>query len=190
MYDWGYGDFIRQLIQIRRTAGIKADSAIEFHTGFSGLVATVSGSDQQLLIALDSNLGSPGQVASGNFTQALTSDNGQVRIWRTDSAGDGGGDLVSVNFRCDNGTTQWGDSVYAVGNVSQLGNWSAAAAVRLTDTSAYPTWKGSISLPAQQQVEWKCIIRNESNPTQVKTWQAGANNSLTVSAGASTSGSF
>jgi len=190
MYDWGYGDFIRQLIQIRRTAGIKADSAIEFHTGFSGLVATVSGSDQQLLIALDSNLGSPGQVASGNFTQALTSDNGQVRIWRTDSAGDGGGDLVSVNFRCDNGITQWGDSVYAVGNVSQLGNWSAAAAVRLTDTSAYPTWKGSISLPAQQQVEWKCIIRNESNSTQVKTWQAGANNSLTVSAGASTSGSF
>ncbi|HUE93939.1 glucan 1,4-alpha-maltotetraohydrolase domain-containing protein [Pseudomonas sp.] len=190
MYDWGYGDFIRQLIQIRRTAGIKADSAIQFHTGFSGLVATVSGSDQQLLIALDSNLSSPGQVASGNFTEALNSDNGQVRIWRTGTGSGGDGDLVSVNFRCDNGVTQPGDSVYAVGNNSQLGNWSPAAAVRLTDTSAYPTWKGSISLPAQQQVEWKCIIRNESNPTQVKTWQSGTNNSLTVSAGVSTSGSF
>ena len=27
MYDWGYGDFIRQLIQVRRTAGVRAASA-------------------------------------------------------------------------------------------------------------------------------------------------------------------
>ena len=86
--------------------------------------------------------------------------------------------------------TQWGDSVYAVGNVAQLGNWSAAGAVRLSDTSAYPTWKGSIALPADQQLEWKCIVRNESDPAQVKTWQPGGNNSLTVTAGASTAGSF
>ena len=191
MYDWGHGDFIRQLIQIRRAAGVKAASAIQFHDGFSGLVATVSGSQQQLLIALDSNLSSPGQVASGDFTQALNVDGGSIRIWRSGQGGDEEqGELVSVNFRCDNGVTQWGDSVYALGNVAQLGNWSPAGAVRLTDTSAYPTWKGSIALPAGQQVQWKCIVRSESNPTQVKTWQPGGNNSVTVAAGASTAGSF
>ena len=33
-----------------------------------------------------------------------------------------------------------------------------------------------IALPAGQQLEWKCIIRNESDPAQVKTWHecAGA----------------
>ena len=126
----------------------------------------------------------------------MSQDNGQIRIWTTGGSGDNGGDdggdggLVSVNFRCDNGVTQWGDSVYAVGNLTQLGSWNPANAVRLTDVSSYPTWKGSISLPAQQAVEWKCIVRSEANPSQVKTWQPGGNNRLTSAAGASTSGSF
>ncbi|WP_313482909.1 glucan 1,4-alpha-maltotetraohydrolase [Stutzerimonas kunmingensis] len=193
MYDWGYGDFIRQLIQVRRAAGVRADSAISFHSGYSGLVATVSGSQQTLVVALNSDLASPGQVASGSFSEAVNASNGQVRVWRS-GTGDGGGDdggeggLVSVNFRCDNGVTQPGDSVYVVGNVSQLGNWSPASAVRLTDTSAYPTWKGSISLPAGQDVEWKCLIRNEANATLVRQWQGGANNSVTPSEGATTVG--
>jgi len=196
MYDWGYGDFIRQLIQVRRAAGVRADSAISFHEGYSGLVATVSGTQQTLVVALNSNLGSPGQVASGSFSEAVNASNGQVRVWRSGagSGGDNGGGepgaLVSVNFRCDNGVTQPGDSVYAAGNVSQLGNWSPASAVRLTDTSGYPTWKGSISLPAGQNVEWKCLIRNEANATLVRQWQGGANNRLTPSEGTSTVGRF
>nr|7CZJ_A Chain A, Glucan 1,4-alpha-maltotetraohydrolase [Roseateles saccharophilus]7CZJ_B Chain B, Glucan 1,4-alpha-maltotetraohydrolase [Roseateles saccharophilus] len=97
---------------------------------------------------------------------------------------------VNVNFRCDNGVTQMGDSVYAVGNVSQLGNWSPASAVRLTDTSSYPTWKGSIALPDGQNVEWKCLIRNEADATLVRQWQSGGNNQVQAAAGASTSGSF
>jgi len=39
-------------------------------------------------------------------------------------------------------------------------------------------------------VQWKCIIRSESNPTQVKTWQPGGNNAVMVTAGVSTAGSF
>lgn len=195
MYDWGYGDFIRQLIQVRRTAGVRADSAISFHSGYSGLVATVSGSQQTLVVALNSDLANPGQVASGSFSEAVNASNGQVRVWRSGS-GDGGGNdggeggLVNVNFRCDNGVTQMGDSVYAVGNVSQLGNWSPASAVRLTDTSSYPTWKGSIALPDGQNVEWKCLIRNEADATLVRQWQSGGNNQVQAAAGASTSGSF
>jgi glucan 1,4-alpha-maltotetraohydrolase len=190
MYDWGHGDFIRQLIQIRRAAGIKAASAIQFHSSYSGLVATVTGEQQQLVIALGSNLSNPNQVAGGSFTQALNVDNGQVRIWRSGSSGSSGGSQVNVNFRCDNGVTQLGDSVYAVGSSAELGSWNPANAVRLTDTSAYPTWKGVIRLPAQQSLEWKCIIRSESNPTQVKTWQPGANNRLTSAEGATTIGRF
>ncbi|MBU3059744.1 glucan 1,4-alpha-maltotetraohydrolase domain-containing protein [Pseudomonas indica] len=189
MYDWGYGDLIRQLIQIRRGAGVRADSAIQFHAGYSGLVATVTGTSKTLVIALDSNLNDPSQVASGTFSSALNQSNGQIRIWAS-GTGTGGGNLVSVNFRCDNGVTQPGDSVYAVGSAAQLGNWSPAGAVRLTDVSAYPTWKGAISLPAQQTVEWKCIIRSESDPSLVKSWEPGANNSVVTAEGVSTVGSF
>jgi len=190
MYDWGHAPLIRQLIQIRRAAGIRADSAIQFHTSYSGLVATVSGASQTLVIALNSNLANPGQVAGGSFNQALNQDGGQLRIWTTGSTGgDGGtGTQVSVNFRCDNGTTQPGDSVYAVGNLAQLGNWSPAGAVRLTDVSAYPTWRGTISLPAGQAVEWKCIVRSEADPSQVRRWQPGSNTTFTSAASVTTVG--
>ncbi len=192
MYDWGHGELIRELIRIRRAAGVRADSAIEFHSGYSGLVATVRGTAQTLVVALGSDLQDPSQVASGSFNPALDEDSGQVRIWTTGSTGggDGGEGLVNVDFRCDNGVTQPGDSVYAVGNLTELGNWSPAGAVRLTDVSRYPTWAGTLALPAEQAVEWKCIVRSETRPTDVKTWQPGGNNRFMSAEGVSTQGSF
>jgi glucan 1,4-alpha-maltotetraohydrolase len=186
MYDWGLGDYIRQLIQIRRGAGVRADSAIRFHTNYSGLVATVDGSQQQLVLALNSNLANPGQVAAGNFAPAMDTDNGQIRIWRSYAPAN----LVDVRFECANGTTQPGDSVYVSGSIAELGNWDPAKAVRLTDNSAYPTWKGNVALPAGQTVEWKCLIRSESDAAQVRTWQPDPNNRLTPAEGATAVGRF
>ena len=127
MYDWGYRDFIRQLIQVRRAAGVRADSAISFHSGYSGLVATVTGS-QQTGGGAQFQPEQSRPVASGSFSEAVNTSNGQcgsgapapavvaVTMAAVSPV------PVSVNFRCDNGVTQPGDSVYAVGNVSQLGN--------------------------------------------------------------------
>lgn len=101
---------------------------------------------------------------------------------------------VSVNFTCTNGTTTAGQSVYVVGSVPQLGNWSPASAVKLNPT-AYPTWTGTISnLPPNTAIEWKCIKRQEANyPANADQWQPGANNSFTTAgsgSGGSTSGGF
>jgi len=183
MYDWQRADLIRKLIQIRRQAGIKADSPITFHTNYSGLVAKTSGTEQSLLIALGSNLSSPPQ---GGGDLVLNSDNGQIRIWRYSPAQT----TVDVSLRCDNGITQPGDSVYAVGTGLELGDWDPAHAVRLADTSAYPQWRGSINLSAQQSFEWKCIVRSDADPAAVKIWQPGDNNHFTATQGASAVGSF
>lgn len=186
MYDWGLHDYLRLLIQLRRTAGIRADSDIQFFTGQSGLVALVKGTQQQLLVALNSNLSNPAQVSSATPMLVVSSDNGNERIWRSGAAAAS----VTVSLRCDKGNTQQGDSVYAVGSSPELGSWDPAKAVRLTDVSAYPTWKGSISLAAAQAVEWKCIVRSENNANDVKLWQPGDNNQLVVIAGTTSSGSF
>ncbi|MFP5333370.1 MAG: carbohydrate-binding module family 20 domain-containing protein, partial [Acidimicrobiia bacterium] len=101
---------------------------------------------------------------------------------------------VSVDFVCQNGTTTTGQSVYVVGNVPQLGEWSPASAVKL-DPTAYPTWTGTISnLPPNTSIEWKCIKRQDANyPDTADAWQPGGNNVIstpaTGSAGTST-GSF
>ncbi|ABC30861.1 Glycosidase [Hahella chejuensis KCTC 2396] len=81
---------------------------------------------------------------------------------------------VDVSFTCDNGQTQWGQSVYAVGDLPELGGWSPAGAVKLEPT-AYPVWSGVISVPMGTQIEWKCLKRDENNPGAGIEWQPGSN---------------
>ncbi|HDY7736647.1 TPA: cyclomaltodextrin glucanotransferase [Vibrio vulnificus] len=96
--------------------------------------------------------------------------------------------LKSVTFTCYNGYTNLGQSVYAVGSVAQLGNWAASGAVKL-DPAQYPTWSATISVPAAQNMEWKCLKRDETNPALNVVWQSGANNQLSSSSSA-TQGAF
>ena len=49
-----------------------------------------------------------------------------------------------MSLTCTNGTTTSGQSVYAVGNIPQLGSWSPASAVKL-DATNYPTWTATVA---------------------------------------------
>jgi alpha-glucosidase len=100
----------------------------------------------------------------------------------------------AMDFECTNGTTTTGQSVYVVGNVPQLGEWSVASAVKL-DATSYPTWTGTISnLPPGVSVEWKCIKRQEANyPDTADAWEPGSNNTFTAPTngnGGTTTGGF
>ncbi|MGG5574411.1 alpha-amylase family glycosyl hydrolase [Vibrio diazotrophicus] len=94
----------------------------------------------------------------------------------------------TVAFTCYNGYTNLGQSVYAVGNVAQLGGWAPAGAVKL-DPAQYPTWSATIDVSAAQNIEWKCLKRDETNPELNVVWQSGGNNQLDSNANA-TQGSF
>jgi alpha-amylase len=93
-------------------------------------------------------------------------------------SGGGGGGQVNVAF-------------YAVGSIAALGSWAPASARKL-DPTAYPTWTGTLSMPASTTIEWKCIKRSETNPTQDLVWEPGANTFVATpaSGSASTTGSF
>lgn len=96
---------------------------------------------------------------------------------------------VSVNFTCQNGTTYSGQSVYVVGNNAALGNWSAAAAIKLNATS-YPTWTGTIQLPANTAIQWKCLKREENNAAAGVVWESGSNTTLNTGNSTNTLGAF
>lgn len=96
---------------------------------------------------------------------------------------------VDVNFSCYQGYTYWGQSVYVTGNHPTLGNWNLANAVKL-DPNNYPTWSGSINLPGNTDIEWKCVKRDESNPSAGVQWQPGSNNSFNTSSSNNQSASF
>lgn len=98
---------------------------------------------------------------------------------------------VTVNFSCNNGYTSLGQSVYVVGSIPALGSWSPAGAVLMSPTS-YPTWTKTMTLGANQSVEWKCLKRDEVDPSARVEWEPGGNNVLTTpsSGTISTTGSF
>lgn len=101
----------------------------------------------------------------------------------------GNTELTDVTFTCNNGYTQWGQSVYAVGSASQLGSWEPAQAVKL-DPAAYPTWQATIQVPRGESLEWKCLKRSESDSSALIEWQSGGNNTVNTSTQTQTSGSF
>ncbi len=73
-------------------------------------------------------------------------------------------------------TTYWGQNVYVVGNVAQLGSWNTNQAVALS-AAGYPTWSGSVTLPASTSIEYK-YIKKDGNGSVV--WESGSNHVFTT----------
>lgn len=86
-------------------------------------------------------------------------------------------DVKRVNVTCDNGTTTVGQSVYIAGSTARLGSWNTGGAVKL-NPSFYPKWTGDVIVESNSTIQWKCLKRNEVNPSLNVVWQAGANNSF------------
>ncbi|KAI0765066.1 glycoside hydrolase [Fomes fomentarius] len=89
--------------------------------------------------------------------------------------GGGGGGNVTVNFSVT-ATTTFGENIFLVGSISQLGSWNAANAIALSSAS-YPTWTVSVSIPASTTFEYK-FIRKETDGSIV--WESDPNRSATT----------
>jgi len=75
-----------------------------------------------------------------------------------------------------NATTVWGQNVYVVGSIPALGNWTPTSGVALS-SAGYPTWTGTLTLPAGTSFEYKYIKRDGSGNV---TWESGGNRTATV----------
>ncbi|KAJ6441978.1 glucoamylase precursor [Purpureocillium lavendulum] len=93
---------------------------------------------------------------------------------------------VAVTFK-ELVTTKYGQTIKIVGNTGALGNWDTSKAVPL-DASEYtagnPLWKGTVTLPAGQVVEYKYI---NVNPDDSLTWEKDPNHTYTVPKSCATS---
>ncbi|GAA4736879.1 hypothetical protein GCM10023216_32730 [Isoptericola chiayiensis] len=83
-----------------------------------------------------------------------------------------GGDVeVSVDA-----TTTWGQTVHVVGSLPELGSWAPQDAPAL-DAGSYPTWTGTVELPAGTSFEYKYVKVDASGNV---VWESGANRTATV----------
>lgn len=102
--------------------------------------------------------------------------------FHTGSTGEPAPGRVSVGYTVQ-AETVWGQNVYVVGNIPELGSWNPAAAVALTTgEGTYPRWTGTASLPANTDVQYKFVIKQDGQPV---IWETGENRTMrTQAAGA------
>ncbi|EEB90215.1 hypothetical protein MPER_11606 [Moniliophthora perniciosa FA553] len=97
------------------------------------------------------------------------------------STGGGGNDgTVAVTF-VETATTTFGENIFLVGSVAQLGNWAPASAIALSSAN-YPQWSVTINLPANTAVEYK-FIRKETDGSVV--WESDPNRQVMTAASGS-----
>ncbi|MFJ8019424.1 carbohydrate-binding module family 20 domain-containing protein [Streptomyces sp. NPDC096311] len=87
-------------------------------------------------------------------------------------------DTVSETFN-EYKTTVWGQNVYVVGSIPALGTWDPKSAVPLS-SAGYPTWSGTVTLPASTAFEYKYIVKDAAGNV---TWEDGANHSANSGSG-------
>ncbi|KAH9987051.1 glycoside hydrolase family 13 protein [Russula vinacea] len=85
--------------------------------------------------------------------------------------------IVSVLFS-ENATTTYGENIFVVGSVPQLGNWNSSNAIPLDPTN-YPVWGATVYLPPSTTFEYK-FIRKETNGSIV--WESDPNRQDTTPA--------
>lgn len=83
----------------------------------------------------------------------------------------------------DNITTNWGESLYIVGNVEELGGWDINKAIgpmfnSTQSIAQYPNWFIDLNLPKNQQIEFK-FIKKDLNGKVI--WEGGSNHIIHTS---------
>ncbi len=193
MGDGNPGGAVWDNAYFRGTPNSWSTTAMTFSDGLWRTTQTFAANNPRFKIARFQNWNEayPNQdfvITEGAGTYDITFNDSSKQLTATKTSGTGGG-AVDIQFECDNGTTVMGQSVYAVGNLAVLGDWNPANALILNPTN-YPTWSATIEVPQGENVQWKCLKRNENNPNQGVVWESGSNTSFPANQNKTTTGSF
>lgn len=85
-------------------------------------------------------------------------------------------DQVQVIFKV-NATTTYGQNIYIVGSIPELGSWTAAKSTEAMLNPNYPVWFLPVSVPKGATFEYKFIKKDSSGNV---VWESGSNRSYTA----------
>lgn len=87
------------------------------------------------------------------------------------------GDQNQVIFHVT-ANTNYGENVYIVGNIPELGSWDANKCTEAMLNPNHPEWFLPVSVPAGTQIEFKFIKKDSTGKI---TWESGENRTITSS---------
>ncbi|KAG7440051.1 glycoside hydrolase [Guyanagaster necrorhizus] len=165
------------LISIQESAGFVAinDASSSWTTSFTSSLADGSYCDVISGTSSDGTCTGFGFTVSGGSFTATVPAYGAIAI-HTGAKGTGTSpDPVAVTF-AETATTTWGENIFLVGSISQLGDWAPASSIALS-ASDYPVWEVTVSIPAGTTFQYK-FIRIETDGSVV--WESDPNREATV----------
>ena len=77
-----------------------------------------------------------------------------------------------------NASTNYGENIYVVGNVPELGNWDVDKCTEALLNPNYPEWYLPVSVPVNSTIEFKFIKKDSAGNV---IWESGSNHVLTTS---------
>jgi glycosidase len=147
-----------------RGTGLASPTSVKFGT----TTATVVSSSDTLI-----ETSVPAGVTPGVLDITVTKGANVSNTFRYDVLSD---DQVQVIFHVT-ATTVFGENVYVVGNIPELGNWDPAKATEAMVNPNYPDWFLPVSVQKGTSFQFKFIKKNGATVT----WEGGSNRSFTSS---------
>lgn len=83
---------------------------------------------------------------------------------------------VPVTFYVHGATTNFGENIYILGNIAELGNWSISDKIAPASCPTYPNWSISLNLPVGKKIEFKAVKYNGIS----MEWENGDNRNYIV----------
>ncbi|KAJ7064448.1 glycoside hydrolase family 13 protein [Mycena amicta] len=115
-------------------------------------------------------------VSAGKFTGTVPTRSAIAIHTGGHGTGSGPGTGTIPVSWSETATTVFGENIFLVGSISQLGAWDPAASLPLS-AATYPVWTITVNLPPNTSFEYK-FIRKETNGTVV--WESDPNRSTTT----------
>jgi len=155
VYDWSLRSAIKTLIDIRKGQALTSTSVVAIQRAENGLYAAII--DSKVAMKIGSTDWDPGSGWS------VRASGDQYSVWT--KTGAGGCTTVPVSFSVANANTSWGQSLYAVGNQTALGNWTPANGFALTiqGSGGNATWSGTTNLAPATAIQYKFVKWNGSS---------------------------
>ncbi|KAK0244972.1 glycoside hydrolase [Armillaria nabsnona] len=115
-------------------------------------------------------------VSGGSFTATVPAHSAvAIHTGATGSRSGSSSGYVAVTFS-ETATTTFGENIFVVGSISQLGNWAPVSSIALS-ANDYPVWEATVSIPAGTIFQYK-FIRKETDGSVV--WESDPNRQATV----------
>ncbi|GAB2539343.1 alpha-amylase family glycosyl hydrolase [Gracilibacillus alcaliphilus] len=135
-------------------------------------VSIASWNDQEIVIEIP-------DISSGRYDiQVMTADQQESNLYPNFEVLTN--HQLSVRFKVEEAYTDYGTEIYLVGNTQELGNWDPEQAIGPFFNEImeiYPNWYYDVSVPADQQLEYKFIKKDGAGNI---VWESGPNHTYTV----------